>query len=181
MAARGQIINHCSSHRLIPSWVNTPSTLKKPFVLYVYVHPHSLSTWQSYVPNSPQEPSTLCSPQSSTAPAYQAQTSSGSTKHFPTAPASSTAMCTNTQDNLSPLCLWPTLQASTEKRCATFEAVCCPQIRGEEEDVFLPLPVQAQMASVRTVMYSTLSASFLGIHLGSQSLGKRDWGQDVPK
>lgn len=93
----------------------------------------------------------------------------------PSKPCNHAHIWHESQDKLLPLCLANFTSYFKGTVCTPYGGLL-PH-RGEEEDVFPPLPIQTQTASMRTVVYSTLSASYLG----SLSFRKRNWGQNVPK
>lgn len=126
----------------------------------------SVSVLSSYVPCSQRVPSILCSPCSSTAPAYEAQTSSGCTSHSPTASTSFTAMCTHGTIAKTTFSLYNLgqLHRLVQKNCAyPLWWFAFPRQQGGKCIPIFPIYLQA---STRTEMCSALpsSAHSLALH-----------------
>lgn len=136
MAASGQVTNHCSTHRQIPSSVNTPSTTKEAIclvcvcsILIVLVHARVMSRTARRSPARSAHSRVALHQHIKHKLVQEVQTT------FPQ-PQQATQSCahgTNTKDNLFPQCVWPTLQASAEKPHVPFVVTCCPQIRGKRK------------------------------------------------
>lgn len=133
MAARGQVINHCSTHRQIASWVNTPGTAKEAIcpvcvcpILIVLAHGRVMAQTACRTPARSAHPRAALPQPTKHKLVQEAQT---------TLPLPQQATQPRAQMALIPktTCVWPALQASAEKLCIPFVVVCCTQIRGKKK------------------------------------------------